>query len=95
LCYTSAEFNTTNIIVPDSLLKDISSVQLKLIGTAVTQLTNPFMSQQLANLLQLFELRKHKISKIDAGIFDKLPNLHTLILSENEMEDKLLSNTSV
>jgi hypothetical protein len=75
--------NTTNIIVPDSVIKDVTSVKIVFAYLSITQLTKPFLSSQLSDLVVELVIADFQITEIDAKLFDNLPKLESLEIIGN------------
>jgi hypothetical protein len=69
--------------VPDSLMKDVILVDITFSYAGITQITKPLINSQLSGLIGFLEIIDRKISKIDAKVFDNLPQLFELIISGN------------
>lgn len=91
-CFEWASLNSTNVIVPDSVIKDVVEVNIEFFATGITQLTNPILNSQLAKLVTDLTISENKISKIDAKVFDSLPKLEELTLLNNGIDDKVLNS---
>jgi hypothetical protein len=95
VCFNWSNLNTTNIIVPDSLLKNVSSVHFICFNFEIPKLTKPFLSDQLRELVVELQINGEQLLGIDAGSFDGLTKLEKLILTQNIINEDLLSNTYV
>lgn len=91
-CDKYSKLNTTNIAVPDSILKNIDVVDIVFTSIGVTEITNPLISKQLAGLVEKLRMENHKISKIEAKSFDDLSNLTNLRFANNEIDGDILAS---
>jgi hypothetical protein len=84
--------DTTNIVVNESFVKNLTFVNMRFVNTGITQLINPLVNNQLVDKIRYFEMEQHTIRRIDAKVFDKMPKLERLIFVRDGINEDVLNN---
>lgn len=79
-------------MVPDEVLKGLDSVYVVFSNTSISQIISPVLSPQLSVKVISLIVEGHTIKKIDAKVFDELPKLMELQLTNNRIDEKILNS---